>query len=140
MGIIRRGAARHHSDDDRGLFRLVGAVTGDAGRLRNVVARACRPSGRLARQVCQSRHHLSDQERIEPHMRKRHAGGLVGGVSLLLIGGWLGAVMLGAPLLGPDRLWPVIPMASGLALLACTSSLSTRQLPSVRDCPGASAS
>jgi hypothetical protein len=51
-------------------------------------------------------------------MRKRHAGALVGGVSLLLIGGWLGAVMLGAPLLGPDRLWPVIPMVSGLALLA----------------------
>jgi len=50
--------------------------------------------------------------------KQRQPGAIVAGLGLMVAGGWLIATELGAPLLGPERLWPFIPALLGSALLA----------------------
>lgn len=50
-------------------------------------------------------------------MRRHQPGAIAGGLSLLLMGGWLLATSTGVPLLGFNRIWPVIPVLFGLVLL-----------------------
>lgn len=48
---------------------------------------------------------------------RRQPGAVIGGLGLVLTGGWLIATGLGAPLIGFDRLWPALLVILGLALL-----------------------
>ncbi len=57
-------------------------------------------------------------------MKQRQPGSYVGGVILILFGGWLAATELGAPLMGFDKLWPLIPALIGVTLLAQNSGQS----------------
>lgn len=51
-------------------------------------------------------------------MAQRQPGIVTGGLVLIGGGAWLALSGLGVPLLTLDRLWPLIPAAGGLALLA----------------------
>jgi hypothetical protein len=57
-------------------------------------------------------------------MKRRQPGSYVGGVALILFGGWLAATELGVPLVGFDKLWPLIPVLIGVTLLAQNSEQS----------------
>lgn len=50
-------------------------------------------------------------------MGHRQPGAVVAGAGLLLLGGWLIASGLGAPLAGLDRVWPLGLIVTGLAFL-----------------------
>jgi hypothetical protein len=50
-------------------------------------------------------------------MKRQQTGALIGALSLIGIGGWLLALALGVPLMGFDRLWPLIPALVGLVFV-----------------------
>jgi hypothetical protein len=57
-------------------------------------------------------------------MKQRQPGSYVGGMALILFGGWLAATELGAPLMGFDRLWPITLALVGITLLVQNSGQS----------------
>jgi hypothetical protein len=50
-------------------------------------------------------------------MKRQQTGALIGALGLVGIGGWLLALALGVPLMGFDRLWPLIPALAGLVFV-----------------------
>ena len=50
-------------------------------------------------------------------MKRQQTGALIGALGLVGIGGWLLALALGVPLMGFDRLWPLIPALVGLVFV-----------------------
>ena len=59
--------------------------------------------------------------------KRYQPGAIIASLGFLLAGGWLIAIELGAPLLGLERLWPLIPAILGLALLVQAISGAYRQ-------------